>query len=287
MIQPRETNDARPRILSGAVFVCAFLIAFGLIAFGAAAGPDGLTETAHGHGAALTGDRVRVDGVDADISLAGILAPRAVKDALDDPDADAARAALAELLTGHTVSVRPIAVGADRAGRLRAELLRDDGLWIQAEMLRQGHARVAVSPDTADFVDELLVAEREARAARRGLWRHLVYAVRNADNLARLNRDVGTFQLITGTITTATRHGDAIYLDFGGNYRTDMTATIPRAAWPRFKDIKPLKLVGRRVMVRGWLVRHNGPEVELTVPALLEVLDEAPAPKPRAARRRG
>jgi hypothetical protein len=138
-------------------------------------------------------------------------------------------------------------------------------------MLRQGFARVALSPDTALLSDELLAAERAAAIAHRGVWAQPAYALRNAADATRLSRDIGTFQVIEGDVVSTARRGDDIFLNFGKDYRHDVTAVIPRAAWPSFRSAKPMSLTGKHVQFRGWIVRHNGPEIELTVPALLIV----------------
>lgn len=251
----------RPRRLAGAVFFCA-LFGFGIAH---AADPTELPEAARGIATVLAADRLRVG--DSDVLLAGVVV---------QPDA------LVSLLAEHAVSARSI--DTDRAGRVRAHVLRDDGLWLQQELLRQGLARVAPTADTALFATELLVAEAEARQARRGLWTR--DAVRDATDVDRLHNDVGSFQVIEGTIRSAARGEDVIYLNFGTDYREDFTATIPREAQGRFKTLAPLGLAGKRVQVRGWVIRHNGPAVELAVPELLVVLDPMDKEPPKRVRRR-
>ena len=288
----------RPRALLGAVFFCAVGIAVAADAAPksrkipaddpepAAAMLATLPEQAHGAATALTGDSLRV-GSD-EVHLAGILAPQGRTETFAAPFATAARDALRDLLSGHTVSARAPDSAVDRRGHLRAQMLRDDGLWLQADLVRRGLARVAATADAANAdtanvdtakVDtgslaiELLALERTARAAHRGLWSLSIYAVREADDLARLNRDVGSYQVIAGRVANTARRGDVLYLNFGDDYRTDLTVEIPREAWPRFTKLKPQLLTGQRVQVRGWLMRHNGPAITLTVPALLEVVE--------------
>src|SRR3546814_9669358 len=70
-----------------------------------------------------------------------------------------------------------------------------EGVWVQGEMLRRGMARVYTFADNRALVAEMLALEREARAARRGIWGHPFYAVRRHD---ALDRHIGTFQLVEG-----------------------------------------------------------------------------------------
>jgi endonuclease YncB( thermonuclease family) len=233
-----------------------------------------LPERARGNATAVTGDSLRLDTApDDEVHLAGVLAPQGRLNTFAAPFATAAHNGLAEVLNGHTVSVLAAEGAVDRRGHIHAQLRRDDGLWIQADLVRRGLVRVAATADSADFVSTLLLLERAARDQRKGLWSLDVYAVRDADDLTQLNRDVGTYQLVAGTVANTARRGDQIYLNFGDDYRTDMTVEIPRDAWPRFTKLKPQMLTGRHIQVRGWLMRHNGPALVLTAPALLEVLD--------------
>jgi endonuclease YncB( thermonuclease family) len=230
-----------------------------------------LPERLRGTATAVTGDTLTIAGTE--VRLAGVRAPHGRTEVFAAPYASAARDILARLLAGHMVSARAIPAAEDRTGRLRAHVLRDDGLWLQSELLKRGAVRVSLSADTAEFGDELLEIEADAREAGHGLWRLDAYAVRDATDLARLNRDVGTYQIIAGTVTSTARRGDDMYLNFGDDYRSDMTAIIPREVWSAFRSLKPLSLTGQRVQVRGWLMRRNGPAVELTAPALLELLE--------------
>jgi micrococcal nuclease len=59
----------------------------------------------------------------------------------------------------------------DRYGRLLAYLYRRaDGLFVNAELVRQGFANVLTVPPNVAHTDELVALVREARVAARGLW---------------------------------------------------------------------------------------------------------------------
>lgn len=109
----------------------------------------------------LDGDSVvlRIDGREVEARLEGIDAPER-----GQPFGDPARRALAGLVAGRKVQVG--ARGTDRHGRLLVRL-RAAGVDVGHEMVRRGLAWhfVRYSDDAA-----LAAAEREARAARAGLW---------------------------------------------------------------------------------------------------------------------
>lgn len=60
----------------------------------------------------------------------------------------------------------------DRYGRLLAYVwLLDEGALFNELLLRQGHAQLATFPPNVKYRARFLEAQREARAANRGLWR--------------------------------------------------------------------------------------------------------------------
>jgi micrococcal nuclease len=61
----------------------------------------------------------------------------------------------------------------DRYGRILAYVVREDGLFVNAELLRRGFAHVLYRfPNTAR-AGELLAVQREAMAQGRGIWRRI------------------------------------------------------------------------------------------------------------------
>lgn len=224
------------------------------------------------------GRRVRLAGIDAAKPLPGREADRRW------PLAEAAVGALRELALGHSVELRGGVE--DRHGRRLAQVVRADGLWLQAELLRRGHARVLTRPDARDLAAELLAAEAEARAARRGLWRTRVYAVRAAEDIERLRRDRDSFQIVEGRVLTAAKVRGQVYLNFAEDWRSDFSVHIGRDAQKLFarEGLDPTALQGAMIRVRGWIADRNGPMIEATHPEQIERLGDAaphPAPRPR------
>jgi hypothetical protein len=164
---------------------------------------------------------------------------------------------------------------ADRHGRLLTQLTRDDGLWIQKGLLARGHARVHTRPDARDRASELLAAEARARTAGLGLWRDRAFAIRPADP-DMLRRDRDSFQILEGQVLKAAKVRGGVYLNFGADWKTDVTVHIARAALRGFTKagLDPLAYEGRRIRVRGWVGRRNGPLIEVTHPEQIEWIGE-------------
>lgn len=188
------------------------------------------------------------------------------------PLADEAREALRQLIAGRRVRLSYGGRRMDRHGRLLAHLHDEKGTWMQGEMLARGLARVYSFADNRAVVGEMLALERRARDARRGLWAHPFYAVRDQ---ARAGRFIGGFQLVEGRVLDVALVRGRAYFNFGTNWRTDFTISLnPRAVrlFRRAKvDLGAYK--GRRVRVRGWIKSFNGPMIEATHPEQIEVVD--------------
>jgi len=161
----------------------------------------------------------------------------------------------------------------DRWGRSLAHVVRDDGLWMQGALLMDGLARVYTQPRTADGAALMLDLERTARAARRGIWRDRFYRIRNPDETWG---DLDSVQLVEGRVVDAAVVRGTTYLNFGTDWRRDFTFRIGPDAARAFRGagIDILDLTARRVRGRGWVFPLNGPMIELTHPAALEVLEE-------------
>lgn len=182
-----------------------------------------------------------------------------------------AKRALERLVAGHDLILHPAPIPTDRWGRQLAHLERDDGVWIQGEMLRQGWARVYTFADNRQLAAPMLALEREARAAGRGIWALRWYAVIAPEQAAGR---VGSFQIVEGRVVTAAAVRGRVYLNFGPDWKTDFTISIP----PRVRrtmartGADPGALTGGLVRVRGWVRSYNGPMIELTHPEQLELL---------------
>jgi hypothetical protein len=196
------------------------------------------------------------------------------------PDTDTkARALLTRLLSAGPLSLAPY--DPDRYGRIPAEVF-SGGLWVQSALLREGAALAAPDLVSRSCAAALLAIEDGARKARKGLWAS-PRAVLDVEALQREARArAGTFVIVEGTATKGALIGGRAYLNFGPDYRTDFTVTVapPDMRLFRAAKIDLRKWDGRRVRVRGWLELYNGPELSLTVPEALEVLDTPKANGP-------
>lgn len=193
------------------------------------------------------------------------------------PLAPDAKYALEELALNKKVTLKFGGARMDRYQRHLAHLFLDDGTWVQGQLLKRGMARVYTFSDNRAVASDMYAMEVQAREARRGIWAHPFYAVREAtpDSLQKL---LGTFQVIEGRVLDAAEVKGTVYLNFGANWRDDFTVVLKSKTRRLFlKDAyNPLELENKLIRVRGWLRKRNGPSIDATHPEQIEVLSENP-----------
>jgi hypothetical protein len=107
-------------------------------------------------------------------------------------------------------------------------------------------------------------AEASARQARAGAWRSGAFEVLTVPSLmGDVRRRAGTFQLVEGTVVSASVVRGRAYVNFGVDHATDFTATVAPVDMREFRRLgfDPRMLAGRTIRVRGWLELFNGPNI--------------------------
>ncbi len=134
------------------------------------------------------------------VRLVGLEAPRpAYSDQAAQPYADISKRELENRVLGRRVQIFYPGLTRDKYDRALAHIRLLDGppdhAWVNLDMIKAGHARARLYPDTSRLGEVLLIAEREARQSKQGLWQWPVYAVQNA---ASLKADIRGFYLLQG-----------------------------------------------------------------------------------------
>jgi micrococcal nuclease len=229
----------------------------------------------------LDGETLALDD-GAEVRLIGALSPRPLDAAADVslwPPEREAIAELERLVLGRSVELAFAGRRTDRYGRLLAQVfVRTAGqrIWVQAHMLKSGHARAYSLPDGAACMDELLAQERRAREARLGLWDHAAYQIRSAERPRELLRWRSSFQIVEGRVVRVASVRGQLYLNFGDDWRQDFTAGVRSSERRHFeavhRDLRALE--GQRVRVRGWIERRAGPAIDVRHPSQIEIVEE-------------
>lgn len=264
-----------------AVVAAMMVSSLGIVTAGAAeAGCDLRKQTTRAVVAVPDAETLRLDD-GREIRLLGVLAPTApaglAKGAQWAP-AEEARKALDAFVTGKSVKIALPGRRKDRYGRQLAHVFLVDGkkeIWIEEHLVEAGLARVASTADSRSCIEDLLDSEQRARRARRGLWTHAAYQIRDAAKAHELADFVQSYQIVEGHVREVSERKRRVYLDFGATWSTDLTAVVSGRDRQRFEaaGLDPLKLKGRKVRLRGWVERWNGPLIRLTHPEQIEILD--------------
>lgn len=239
----------------------------------------------------IDGDTILLDD-GREVRLTGIQAPKLPLGRSDFeawPLSGEARKAIGAMVDGKRVTLRYGDARIDRHGRVLAQVFtaeKTGAIWVQSEMLKSGLARVYTFRDNRACAKELLAAESEARAAKRGIWSNPFYDIRDGADVASLERHTGSFELVEGAVISAALVRGRIYVNFGEDYQQDFTVTVAAPDAKLFlRDERWMSLLaaenggdvsalaGRRLRVRGWIGLHNGPEIAVTHPEQIEFLD--------------
>ena len=242
--------------LKKALFTSAFLFFALLTATGTAAQPAEIRHVIDGDTVVLANGR--------HLRLIGINAPELGKDgAPDQPLARDARARLASLVEKRRVTLGFEREREDHYGRLLAHVVLPDGRDVEEILLREGLAwAVAVTPNVSKL-PALITAENDARGSRRGVWAEPAYAPVPVERLTP--QDTG-FRFIEGTVRRRAQRHNVIYLDF----TPSAALLIPGKDWEKYFKGNPSKLVGHRVVARGWLTESKGRlHLRVSHPAML------------------
>jgi hypothetical protein len=216
------------------------------------------------------------------LTLAGLDPPR------DTPDhprlAGDIRDKIAAWLEGRETSVRALADKPNRFGLIPARLFAappgvTEEIGVAESILDAGFARYRPDAAAHPCRDQLLAAEAEARAAKIGLWADPAYAVVPAGERAAFANPRTGMVLVEGTPTSLGETAARFYLNFGPSRGADFAITLPKrgangtANGLEKAGIKVHDLVGKRLRVRGLLDATFGPQIELSDPDGLELVD--------------
>ena len=202
--------------------------------------------------------------------LEGIRLPLGAADHASDSFRRQALLDLSALTHNRSLTLAGIPPIEDRYGRIRSQVFAG-GDWIQAELLEQGLARVSIAPDRADCAARLYAAESRARAARAGLWSSSAYAIRTARDI---ERDLGTFQIVEGRVTSVSERDGHAWLRFGDVSGADFAAYVSEDDLRTFHamGVDPRGYQNREIRVRGIIENLQGPAIAVANPMQIEVI---------------
>lgn len=160
------------------------------------------------------------------------------------------------------------------------DLTGSEPVWFQGVLVSEGWLVAASYADNHARARELQALEDLARQASRGGWGEGIYQILQADpNM--LAQKLDSVQIIQGRVMDVSPVlSGQIYLNFGFDWRTDFTVSIPEEALERFTQagLVPSDLEDRVIRVRGWLYEDNGPMIRIDHPEAIELIGPDASP---------
>lgn len=211
------------------------------------------------------------------LRLIGALVPRAsdVGAAAGSwPPENATRAALAALVEGRSVRLWHDTRRSDRYSQVLAHVMVGS-TWLQGTLVARGLARAYGRPGTDACAEALVRLERRARQDGLGLWGNAAYGVRAASR-GDWQRALHTFQIVSATVRRVSRGSGDVYLTLGawGRRAYPLAAVVVAKRSDLTGGVAPRRLVGRRVLVRGWIEQRRGPVIVIDSKGQLELIDD-------------
>ena len=217
------------------------------------------------------------------LRLIGALAPRAGDVGAPPgswPPENEARAALAALVEGRTITLWHDATRLDRYGQIFAQATIGSGtdtVWLQGALVTRGVARAYGRPGTDACTEALVRLERSARDGRVGLWSNAAYRERDAADGGGLARATGSFHVVSGTVNRVSRGQGEVYVSLAPRGRRDgayaFAAVVPARGTALIGGSEPRALQDRRVIVRGWIEHRRGPVIVIDSKGQFEVVE--------------
>ncbi len=169
------------------------------------------------------------------------------------PLAVEARDRLRKLLgrEGYAVSLRYDKQREDRYGRLLAHVYTVTDINIGAWLLEQGLGTTLTVPPNLWNLTCYQAAEQRARRARLGIWKLAEYQLHDAANLDDKARG---FHRLRGQVKRVGESQKSLWIALKG----PVSLRIDRDDLPNFPGLEPDELVGRPIIVRGWLHPYRG-----------------------------
>jgi len=214
------------------------------------------------------------------LALAGLEFPRG------DGEAAALRAAALARLAGWLpqaqVFVEAFSAAPDRWSHTPAQAMAPASaepdsplISVGAALLAEGLVRFRPEPAAGPCAKTYLAAEKRARAEKRGVWAidPLVdVSAASPAEIAALGQRKGMV-VATGVVRSVGETKSMIYMNFGVSHGGGFAVEIfkKNAAIFESQGVFPRTLAGRQIGVRGLIDWNNGPRMEISTPAQLEI----------------
>jgi len=155
----------------------------------------------------------------------------------------------------------------NRYNELTGMIFTEQNIWLQHSLLERGLAYLTPSSSLRDSsFEKLQKAEQRARSQSLGLWKSKTFTPTPSDDLETLIGLKNSYQIIQGIVKNTALIKGQTYINFGEDWHTDFTAVIQTSSTRnalKNRGLNPENLVGKNILVRGWLEFYNGPMIKI------------------------
>jgi len=144
--------------------------------------------------------------------------------------------------------------------------------FVNDELIKEGLAVLYTKPPNVKYTKVFIESQEQARSLHKGLW-GVYEAVPSSDAYKFINQ----IRRVRGRVLNTYKSRKVVYLNFGRDYKTDFTVIIFNDCLKffRVKGIEPqVFYAGKEVEVWGKIREYNGPEIIVSMPYQIKVLDE-------------
>lgn len=200
----------------------------------------------------VDGDTLHLDD-GRKVRLIGINTPEIGREGVpSEPFAQQARSRLIELLGDQSMVRLKIGRDArDRYGRLLAHAFTVGGESIEERLIEEGLGMAVAIPPNLLLQSCLFQVQSQVRGARIGVWQDSYFSPRPSVSL--VTSDTG-FRLVSGVV-------ERVSLKKGGSWwvllEGRLALLVAKSSQPYFNEQQLQGLVGRQVVVSGWLVKRR------------------------------
>ena len=157
----------------------------------------------------------------------------------------------------------------DKYGRLLAYVYNGEKM-VNEEILRKGYGVISIYPPNHKYSERMVAAQEDAKTSGRGLWKDLKVVPHG-----EAARHAGRVVAVRGRVAKVGSGRNAVYLNFEGGRRNDLTVEIWAGNLVFFENegIYPGKdYKGREIEVTGKIRNDNGLRIIVFHPSQIKVL---------------
>lgn len=146
-----------------------------------------------------------------------------------------------------------------------------DGIFVNARLLEEGFAFLHIRSPNAKYADLFSSLQRKAQQEKKGIWEDS-----STISSDEAHRYIGQIKCVEGRVLNIHEGQKAIHLNFGKDWKKDFTVAIFKRDLSLFlnKGISPVKdYQNRFIRVTGFIKEYNGPEIIVSHPLAIEILE--------------